>query len=83
MTIRPSRAAVRSSTDTDIEIARMGEVEVDMAENTAMAVETAARIAIMTTTHELRAHAALVSLVSVGKPTRDLVVRRPMVIDLP
>jgi len=69
--------------DTDIEIAIMGEVEVDMAENTTMAAETTAKIAIMTAAHELRAHATLVSLVSVGKPIRDLVVHHPMVIDLP
>ena len=61
----------------------MGEVEVDMAENTAMVAETTARIAIMTAAHELRAHATLVSLVLVGKSIRDLVVHHLIVIDLP
>jgi hypothetical protein len=69
--------------DMDIEMARMGEVVAAMAEITTMGAETAAKTAIMTVVHELRVHAALVSLVSVGKPTNDLVVPRPMVIDLP
>ena len=61
----------------------MGKIKVDMVENTAMAAETTARITIMTAAHKLRAHAALISLVSVEKPTRDLVVHHLMVIDLP